>query len=107
MDLEALLEEYSYVTKYVFEELSYTRDQPCDIEIKLNLNLSLDIEALDDALPNVDLSSLSFDEFDPNDESQLEELGEVLDGVDLESVVEDLTKLVISSNVMVRYNIFL
>ena len=87
--------------------IRYTRDQPCDIEIKLNLNLSLDIEALDDALPNVDLSSLSFDEFDPNDESQLEELGEVLDGVDLESVVEDLTKLVISSNVRARYNIFL
>ena len=58
------------------------------------MNLSVDIEALDEALPNVDLSNLSFEEFDPNDETQLEELGQVLDGVDLQNVVEDLTKLV-------------
>ena len=56
--------------------------------------LSVDIEALDEALTNVDLSNLSFEEFDPNDEAQLEELGQVLDGVDLQNVVEDLTKLV-------------
>ena len=58
------------------------------------MNLSVDIEALDEALTNVDLSNLSFEEFDPNDEAQLEELGQVLDGVDLQNVVEDLTKLV-------------
>lgn len=56
--------------------------------------LSVDIEALDEALTNVDLSNLSFEEFDPNDEAHLEELGQVLDGVDLQNVVEDLTKLV-------------
>ena len=57
-----------------------------------NRLLSVDIQALDEALPNVDLSDLSFEEFDPNDQSQLQELGQVLDGVDLESVVEDLTR---------------
>ena len=57
-----------------------------------NRLLSVDIQALDEALPNVDLSDLSFEEFDPNDQAQLQELGQVLDGVDLESVVEDLTR---------------
>jgi len=66
MDLEAILEEYSFVQ-------------------------NVDIEALDEVLTNVDLSDLSFEEFDPKDQAQLEELGQVLEGVDLESVVEDLT----------------
>ena len=59
---------------------------------KSNRLLSVDIQALDETLPNVDLSDLSFEEFDPNDQAQLQELGQVLDGVDLESVVEDLTR---------------
>merc|ERR1719204_2456930 len=66
MDLEEILEKYSFVQ-------------------------NVDIEALDETLTNVDLSDLSFEKFDPNDQAQLQELGEVLDEVDLQSVVEDLT----------------